>query len=557
MFYVEIEPIQARCVDPETEPWDERTDVAVVGFGGAGACAAIEAAEQGARVMVVERFDGGGATAISGGIVYAGGGTSHQVAAGFTDDTPAAMHTYLKHEVGNAVSDETLRRFCDSSVDNLRWLEAHGVVFGHSYCPMKTSYPLDQYNLYYSGNETLAPYRDTAAPAPRGHRPVGKGLPGASLYEPLRKSAIALGVDARYSSRVTRLLVNATGAVVGFEMHCLDPRSFAGRRHRWLHQWAKRVAPFAPRLALQFRRSLARIETEHGRRKRVRVLRGVILAAGGFVMNRDMVEHHAPLYRRGMPLGHTGCDGSGIRLGSGAGAATDRMDRVSAWRFINPPIAFAAGMIVDRAGERYVNEMQYGATTGHRMVQQHKGEALLILDAEGVRNARKQSGPGKAQWFQWVPALLNIYTNARHAPTIAALARGCRIDADRLALTLANYNAAAAGEQPDAFGKDREHMRQLSPPFVAFDCSLNSKRFPCPTLTLGGLSVDESTGQVRRDGSGDNVPGLFAAGRNAVGISSELYVSGLSLADCVFSGRRAGMHAARVDAGDGLAASVA
>jgi 3-oxo-5alpha-steroid 4-dehydrogenase len=544
MFYLETEPIGARRVDPDSEPWDERVDVAVVGFGGAGACAAIEAAEQGAQVMVVDRFDGGGATAVSGGIVYAGGGTTHQRAAGFTEDDPQAMCAYLKHEVGDAVSPATLRRFCESSAANLAWLEAHGVRFGHAYCPVKTSYPLDRYNLYYSGNETLAPYRDHAAPAPRGHRPLGKGLPGASLYEPLRRAAIKLGVDARYRSRVTRLLVDGTGGVVGFEMHCLAQGSLAARRHAFLHRWAKRVAPYVPRLALRLREALARIERASGKLRRVRVLRGTVLAAGGFIMNRRMVESHAPLYRRGMPLGQTGCDGSGIRLGAGAGAALDRMDRVSAWRFINPPLAFASGMLVDRKGHRYVNEMLYGATVGHQMVQSHNGEAILILDAAAARIARKQSGPGKAQWFQWLPALLNLYTNARHASSIEGLARACRIDAGNLVETLSSYNACAAGEREDPFGKDREYMRQLSAPFVAIDCSINSRRFPCPTLTLGGLAVDEETGGVRATAGGGAIPGLFAAGRNAVGISSELYVSGLSLADCVFSGRRAGAHAA-------------
>jgi len=38
--------------------------------------------------------------------------------------------------------------------------------------------------------------------------------------------------------------------------------------------------------------------------------------------------------------------------------------------------------------------------------------------------------------------------------------------------------------------------------------------------------------------------GLYAAGRNAVGVSSHSYVSGLSIADCIFSGRNAGRHAA-------------
>jgi 3-oxo-5alpha-steroid 4-dehydrogenase len=61
---------------------------------------------------------------------------------------------------------------------------------------------------------------------------------------------------------------------------------------------------------------------------------------------------------------------------------------------------------------------------------------------------------------------------------------------------------------------------------------------PAPMLTLGGLRVDEQTGRVL------GVPGLYAAGRTAVGICSRSYVSGLSLADCVFSGRRAGRGAA-------------
>ncbi|PYY66301.1 delta 4, 5-alpha steroid dehydrogenase, partial [Pseudomonas jessenii] len=56
-------------------PWDERCDLLIVGFGGAGACAAIEASTRGLSVLALDRFEGGGATALSGGVVYAGGGT--------------------------------------------------------------------------------------------------------------------------------------------------------------------------------------------------------------------------------------------------------------------------------------------------------------------------------------------------------------------------------------------------------------------------------------------------------------------------------------------------
>src|SRR5262245_66295155 len=109
-------------------------DVVVVGFGAAGACAAIEAATAGASVVVLDRFGGGGATALSGGVVYAGGGTPHQRAAG-VDDTPGAMYDYLRTEVGDAVSPATLRDFCDGSTAMLEWLSELGVLFEGSMCP--------------------------------------------------------------------------------------------------------------------------------------------------------------------------------------------------------------------------------------------------------------------------------------------------------------------------------------------------------------------------------------------------------------------------------------
>jgi len=79
--------------------WDVEADVVVVGFGAAGACAALEAAAAGCSVVILDRFGGGGATALSGGVVYAGGGTAQQRAAGVTD-TPDAMLGYLRTEVG-------------------------------------------------------------------------------------------------------------------------------------------------------------------------------------------------------------------------------------------------------------------------------------------------------------------------------------------------------------------------------------------------------------------------------------------------------------------------
>ena len=80
----------------------------------------------------------------------------------------------------------------------------------------------------------------------------------------------------------------------------------------------------------------------------------------------------------------------------------------------------------------------------------------------------------------------------------------------------------------------------------AIDISIKQKMFPLAVLSLGGLKVNEDSGAVI-DGAGHDIPGLYAAGRTAIGIASSRYVSGLSLADCVFSGRRAGKAAALED----------
>src|ERR1700744_3970127 len=76
--------------------WDEAADVVVVGFGGAGASAAIEARRHGVDVLVVERASGGGgATGIAGGHVYLGGGTPVQIACGF-EETADERYKYLE-----------------------------------------------------------------------------------------------------------------------------------------------------------------------------------------------------------------------------------------------------------------------------------------------------------------------------------------------------------------------------------------------------------------------------------------------------------------------------
>lgn len=523
--------------------WDDLTDVLVVGLGAAGVTAAVEAAERGVDAMVVDRFEGGGATAISGGVFYAGGGTHIQREAG-VEDTVEDMYRYLSLEVQDAVSPETLRHFCETSSANVRWLADRGVPFYGNLCPIKTSYPVNEYHLYYSGNEPFIPYRDHAKPAPRGHRVDGGAFPGANLIDPLRRTALRVGVRIELQTRVTRLVVDASGRVIGAEVRHVSGRQWS-TLHRNLHRLETSVAKVMPDLAATLRARCEAIEAKHSTPKRIRCRRAVLLCAGGFVFNREMVAEHVPEFLPGLPLGTHGDDGTGIRLGRSVGGKVDRMQRASAWRFLYPPNAFAQGILINSRGERFANELWYGAKIGEAMVEQNEGIATLIIDEQLRMLAKEQSEPGKLQWFQRGVALMNLYLNSKKAADVETLARVLDVPQQNLHKTLAEYNASADGKRTDPFHKDREDMHPLREgPFYAIDCSLASKRHLCAVMTLGGLAVDEKTGQVLSE-DGGVVAGLYAAGRNAVGICSRQYVSGLSIADCVYSGLRAARHLAQ------------
>jgi 3-oxo-5alpha-steroid 4-dehydrogenase len=521
----------------------EVADVVVVGFGAAGACAAIEAARAGADVLVCDRFDGGGASALSGGVVYAGGGTTPQRAAGVTD-TPDAMFGYLSREVGDAVTPATLRRFCDGSVDMVEWLAALGVPFEGSLCPYKTSYPSNRHYLYYSGSEAAGGFRDAAAPAPRGHRARGRGTSGKVLFTRLAAAAIAEGVRVRRQSAATELCVDDTGQVTGVLVASLAtaPR-WVRTAHRLLSRYAAKPGIYVPALRRVLHRPAQRLAHRYARPVRITARHGVVLAAGGFVANRAMLREHAPAHRGGLPLGTPGDDGSGIRMGVGAGGTTRLLGSVSAWRFISPPSAFLGSVLVDAAGTRICDESRYGAALGHAMITRHGGHGWLLADSALLADVRRQLR-SQTVWFQRLQTRHLLGPGAVTADTLAGVATKAGVDPAGLVATVAAHNAAAATGAPDPAGKPAEFVRPaLTPPYSLLDISVRpSAAYPCPVLTLGGLVVDEDSGIVL---GADGVPvrGLYAAGRTAVGLCSNSYVSGLSLADCVFSGRRAGAHA--------------
>ena len=480
----------------EVPRWDLEADVVVVGLGAAGASAAIEAAEAGADVLVLEReFSGGGTSALSGGSIYLGGGTPLQQACGF-DDTPEEMYRYLRASVQPGPDDEWLRAYCEGSVELYEWLVACGVPFEAEFLPPERgTYPWgSEHGLSYTGSELAHPFRTLAKPAPRGHHPQHPGEGGGLvLMEALSAAAVAAGARIETGARCERLVTDGL--------------------------------PEAPRVVgLQ-----ARIE---GETRFVRADGGVILATGGFVMNEALLRQYAPeLLQLRNRLGTDASDGIAIRLGLGLGAALDRME----WGMVNlttsPPRRLVKGVLVDHEGRRFVNEDQYRDQLGPTALYDHGGAVLMIVDDKTYRR------PVLAQ--AEIVAIGESYEE---------LERELDMPRGNLQRTMASYNEnAARGDDPE-FHKAPEWLEPLdSPPFAALDFSITASVWS--GFPIGGLKTAMTGEVLRTDGS--PIGGLYAAGRATAGLQGRGYSSGLSLGDCTFFGRWAGRAAATATHSEG------
>lgn len=544
-------------VSPDEIKWDHEADLVIAGTGGAGITAALRGMELGLDVITLDRFEGGGSTAMNGGIYYAGGGTRIQKEAG-VEDTAEEMYKYLALETKGVVKEETLRRFCETSAQVLDWLMGHGVEFNSTAYLKKTSYPYRGYYLYHPDNSLLSSYAKQARPAARGHKAfldlgdVAQGF-GRALYKPLEAAAVRFGARIFTLSSVSGLILDKSGKVLGVKVVRV-PASHPEREtllkyQRLATKYQLILPPQVPgaqatiALGHYYDRKARRIEKRATVVEHIRARYGVCLSTGGFIQNKAMLAHYAPAHLKTMPNGSLGDDGSGILLGLSAGARLSRMDRVSSWRFLNPPAAWAKGMLVNAKGARYVDEAAYGATIGEEMMRPgNDGVAQLILDQTLYEAAWAEVKTAKLLPFQRDPARMTMWFFKKKAPTLSELAAKMGFDQATFLETARAYNAAAEGREPDKLEKGQEDMQPLvRAPFYAVNLSIDSPFFPLPAITVGGLAVHEETGAVLRD-DGRPVDNLYAAGRTAVGICSNLYVSGLSAADCIFSGRRVAEH---------------
>ena len=246
-------------------------------------------------------------------------------------------------------------------------------------------------------------------------------------------------------------------------------------------------------------------------------------------------------------MGAPGCDGAGIRLGQSVGGDVGLMSNCDHGRALRPDL-YARGALVNTKGERFINEMAYAGTLGEIVIEGGHKKIWIIINKRMRDEALKIAFRARVNfYFVGLPIILGLLVGKK-ARTIGELARKLNAPAERLVATIEAYNRAARGAEPDVFGKDSDRMEVLDRgPYYAVEQSIDATFAPMIAFTTGGLVVDEATGLVKRN-DGSLIEGLYAAGRTAIGLCSKSYVSGMSIADCVFSGRRAGRNCVTRDA---------
>jgi succinate dehydrogenase/fumarate reductase flavoprotein subunit len=490
-----------------------RWDVIVIGYGFAGAMAAIHAHDAGARVLLIDKNpDPGGISVCSAGGLR------------ISDDAEKALAYLVRTNAGT--TPEPVMKALAAGMAGLAeamapLCEAAGARLGLKSSP--ANYPLPGYESFGFAYVDDVQGFDAAAAYP-----AVRGSPaGARLFEVVRRNvALRQGIEVRLAAAAERLAI-AGGRVTG--------------------------------VIIDGKASIAR---------------AVVLACGGFEGDAAMQSQFWPM-QPVLSAASRFNTGDGIRMGQMAGAALWHMWHYhGSYGFRHPDAAYPFGIrvkrlpdwnpadglredvkmswiLVDQDGRRFMNEYEpYMQDTGHRPFelydparQRHpRVPALMLLDARG-RALYPLASP---TWHDREVAERYVGQSSRafddavlfESPSIQAIAGQFGIDQGRLQQTVARWNADCARALDDQFGRPPGSMMPITePPFSA------APIWPIVSNTQGGLVHDE--GQRALDAFGSAIPGLFVAGELG-SVFGHLYMSGGNIAECFVGGRIAGIAAAAI-----------
>jgi succinate dehydrogenase/fumarate reductase flavoprotein subunit len=537
-------------------------DVLVVGSGAAGLATAVTSAHNHQNVLVVEKEPVyGGTTARSGGWVWIPGNEQAR-SAGVIDDA-AKGAVYLRHETGSQFDEKRVEAFLEYGPRALKFYE-------------------QSTELKFDLGPTFADYHPNAPGGMSGGRSlVARPFDGRALGAEIRRlrpplqeitflgMMIGSGKELLHFFNVGRSPISALYVARLLVRFALD-MLFHGRPMRLMNGNALvgRLAKtcFEKGVPIWTSSPVQRLLTDSGGRVlgalvdtpkgtvKVFAKKGVMLAAGGFPhdrVRRKKLFPHSPSGNEHASPAPPGNTGDGLRLGESVGGYVDEtLPHAAAWvpisRPLNPDGTLGTfphfvdrskpGIIaVTRSGRRFVNE----ADSYHDFCQamfkrctEEDGEVCAFFIADYKTFRKYGLGYAKPWPVPYDGQVKSGYLFT--GPTLAALA--AEIGADPIALekTVSAFNPhARKGEDPE-FGKgtnaynlslgDPDHRPNpcLAPievgPYFAVKVVIGDLG------TFAGLRCDANA-QVL-DKTGKPIPGLYAAGNDALSIMGGNYPGG-------------------------------
>ena len=499
--------------------FDETYDVIVVGYGFAGATAAIEAARLGAKVLVLEKApDPGGISICSQGAICCSA-------------EPDEAFAYLKATNAGRIPDDVLRTISNGMALAEEFLRdvADGSGAEITTRPRGGNYPFPHRETFYYSHVDSIPNFDARTFFPQVKGRVG----GPYLFRVLQMKVDELGVDVRLASPAKRLIYDNSREVRGV------------------------IA-----------------ETPQGIRH-FGTTRGVVLSSGGFEADEGMKQEYWQL----MPVltaANKYNTGDGIRMAQEVGADLwhmwhfhgsygfrhpdpnypygIRVKRFPDWvpgdsdanmvgaDMVDVPVAW---ILVNRDGKRFMNEQPpYLQDTGARpfedmdtVTQQFRNiPAWLICDEEG-RKLYPLGNPAyndRDVHMEWSDDNLKELEMGilKRADTIEELAEITDMPTDTLTATIDRWNAMTEAREDTEHGRPAGSMVPIaSPPFYVGEI------WPIVSNTQGGPKHDGKQRIV--DVHGDPIPRLYAAGEMG-SCFGHLYLAGGNIAECLISGWTAG-----------------
>lgn len=549
-----------------SEKWDHEVDYLVAGTGVAGLSAAITAKLNGLDTLVVESMEKwGGTTAISGGGLWVP--NNPLMINDGEQDTPEKAFDYLKSTIGDLgtwTSDERKWAFINSIPSYVNMLSDQGIKWARA-----KNYP-DYYPDLPSGMVGRS-----IEPMPFDMRKLGKwgklkregGIPA-----PIRNDDVYL---------LSRAWSTPSGFVRGAQFVFRTLGYFAiGRRpvgmgaslashlmyitHNKLDVPVWLNSPITE-LIVENGSVVGAIVTKEGKTLRIRALRGVMLAAGGFAHNKEWrMKYQGVPGWSASPMGQLG---QGIEVGQNIGAAVAMMED-SWWgaTVLNPDGKDQHGFIlnersdpwsivVDQDGNRYLNESESYVDFGHHLLEHDKKTGGKALPSWLVADHRHATHfLSSALMIPGAKKKLTAQGEYVEAKTLPELAKKMGVDKDTFLATIERFNGFAKTGVDEDYQRGRtEYDRYYSNPLVKPNPNLGAlekapfsavKLYPGDLNTKGGLVTDEYARVLREDDS--VIDGLYAAGNNTASLMGHTYPGpGASIAPAGVFGYLGALHASQ------------